>query len=123
MDLALQHVIVESDDDLEIWASIVIGFDEDRNLVVRMKYVDYDFPEHNCLRDAVVAPDEAYRLAKQFRLPLVDLPRRLAELFGEDSGLQGPVFVGKLFSRIVGYFNDCGVRCDVLERKSGKTGA
>ncbi len=43
--LVLEEFIASSDDDMEIHASVAAGFDTRKNLVVRLKYTDYDFPE------------------------------------------------------------------------------
>ena len=40
--MTLQEVIVESHDDFPIWSSVVVGFDDDKSLVVLLEHDDYD---------------------------------------------------------------------------------
>ena len=38
--MTLQEVIVESHDDFPIWSSVVVGFDDDKSLVVLVEHDD-----------------------------------------------------------------------------------
>ena len=52
--LLLEEIIVESDGDLEIVSTIVVGFDDDKNFVVELETNDYEARRGNQRLWAVV---------------------------------------------------------------------
>ena len=40
MMLALEEWIAQSDDDLEVWASVSVGFDSEKELAVKLEYIE-----------------------------------------------------------------------------------
>ena len=44
--MTLQEGIVEAHDDFPIWSSVVVGFDDDKSLVVLLEHDDYDEPDY-----------------------------------------------------------------------------
>lgn len=75
--LALEEVIIESNDDLEIWSSIVVGFDVAKSLVIRWDYIDYDEHEYDFRQDAVIYKDDAFKISCFLHTKLTDLPNFL----------------------------------------------
>ena len=61
--MALERSIIETHDDYSVWRGINAGFDDDRNFVVEMEYVNYDEREPGCRTLAIVEGRDAYRLA------------------------------------------------------------
>ena len=40
--LVFEEWIAQSDDDFEIWASVRVGFDSEKELAVKLEYIDYE---------------------------------------------------------------------------------
>ena len=68
--LALEELLVETDEDLPIVATVIIGFDDNGCLVLEHKIMDYDVPEESRTKYAVVEKQEAYVLAKKVKVSL-----------------------------------------------------
>lgn len=102
-DYALAEVIVESNDDLEIWASIVVGFDDDKSLVIELEYINYDDHTEDYVRKAVVDKMGAFLLAQQLRVALTDLPNALQKRFAVNHNAYVPSQVKALFHEIVAF--------------------
>lgn len=106
--LALEEVIIESNDDLEIWSSIVVGFDVAKSLVIRWDYIDYDEHEYDFRQDAVIYKDDAFKISCFLHTKLTDLPNFLFNEFGEPSNRFVPSEVEGLFKSILDFILDSG---------------
>ena len=73
--LVLEEFIASSDDDMEIHASVAAGFDTRKNLVVRLKYTDYDFRKNSYTQSAVIDEEEAWLLSKTLGTRLTNIPK------------------------------------------------
>lgn len=105
-DYALTEVIVESNDDLEIWASIVVGFDDDKSLVIELEYINYDDHTEDYVRKAVVDKMGAFLLAQQLRVALTDLPNALQKRFAVNHNAYVPSQVKALFHEILAFLKE-----------------
>ena len=72
--MTLQEVIVESHDDFPIWSSVVVGFDDDKSLVVLLEHDDYDEPDYAYKVYATVDKRDAMGMARRLNVSLTDLP-------------------------------------------------
>lgn len=118
--LALLEVLAESDDDLEIWASLVVGFDAAKNFIVRFEYTNYEERARDYDIDLLVEPDEAFRLARLWRVRLVELPRACCERFGRLNPYPQPVpsQVKRLFGALSDALRENGIRVRRVRRGS-----
>ncbi len=117
---ALLEVLAESDDDLEIWASLVVGFDAAKNFIVRFEYTNYEERARDYDIDLLVEPDEAFRLARLWRVRLVELPRACCERFGRLNPYPQPVpsQVKRLFGALSDALRENGIRVRRVRRGS-----
>ena len=110
--LVLEETIALSDDDLEVWATLVSGFDTNKNLVVRFDYYrDYDAGDSGYSLIAKVNKEEAYQMSSVLHAPLTRLPSVLREEFAEESNSLSlaPSEVECLFKKVLDFILDCGV--------------
>ncbi len=116
--LALLEVLAESDDDLEIWASLVVGFDAAKNCIVRFEYTHYEERARDYDIDLLVEPDEAFRLARLWRVRPVELPRACCERFGRPNPYPQPIpsQVKRLFGALSDVLRENGIRVRRVRR-------
>lgn len=108
--MALERSIIETHDDYSVWRGINAGFDDDRNFVVEMEYVNYDEREPGCRTLAIVEGRDAYRLAHRNGVKLVELPELIENKFGESTGAALPSYVKEVFGRILDFIAGNGIR-------------
>ncbi len=117
--LTLEEVIIESDDDLAIWSSIVVGFDISKNLVIRLEHIDYEAHENDYTLAAAIEKDDAFRMACFLHVKLTYLPRFLFEKFGTNFPLSVPSEVERLFKSMLDFVLDCGEHYKLKRQKTG----
>lgn len=109
--LALEEWIAQSDDDLEIWASVTVGFDDGKNLIVKLEYIDYDKKEYSYNRYAIVTLRSACQLAEKLRVSLTALPSALKKRYGCClSDFLVPSDIVTCFKEVLDFMNDYGIR-------------
>ena len=106
--LTFEEVIVESNDDLEIWSSIVVGFDIFGNFVIRLDHIDYAEHEHDSRLEAIINKSNARQISDFLHVKLTNLPSLISEKFGETSNLYVPSEVENLFGEILDFILDNG---------------
>ncbi len=106
----LKEVIVESNDDLEIWSSITIWDNSQKELIIQLEFIDY--PKHK--RDhkiyATIDSDEATTMAQNLHIDVADLPHAIFEKYGDTSNSTVPSKVEAIFEEILNFILDCGAR-------------
>lgn len=103
--LALEELLVETDEDLPIVATVIIGFDDNGCLVLEHKIMDYDVPEESRTKYAVVEKQEAYVLAKKVKVSLMQLPAYVFKKYGVQPFCQAvPSEARTLFKAILDFF-------------------
>lgn len=107
--LALEEWIAQSDDDLEIWASVTVGFDSEKELAVKLEFVDYEDEENNSLVFAFVSFDDAYDMAKRLNVRLTELPKAIKRQCGRSSTTLVPSQVKACFKEVLDFIVGCGV--------------
>lgn len=82
-DLICCSYIFNSHEDFSVVEDLYAGFDKDFNLIILCEYTDYDDSQYNCATCAVVNKEDAYRLAKRFKVKLCDLPLEICDSMAE----------------------------------------
>ena len=109
--LALEELLVETDEDLPIVATVIIGFDDNGCLVLEHKIMDYDVPEESRTKYAVVEKQEAYVLAKKVKVSLMQLPAYVFKKYAVQPFCQAvPSEARTLFKAILDFFAFYGVK-------------
>ena len=62
--LALEKLLIETDSDQPVVATVTVGFDDSSSLVFRLERTDYDQPERSFVKSAQIGREDAYQLAK-----------------------------------------------------------
>lgn len=106
--LVLEEWIAQSDDDLEIWASVTVGFDSEKELAVKLECIDYEDEMRNRLVFAFVSFEDAYHMAKRLNVRLTALPRAIKNRCGNDSSTLVPSQVEKCFREVLDFIVSCG---------------
>lgn len=109
------EVIVESNDDLEIWSSIVVAFDIYGNLEVTLEFIDYTNHKYDTCVCAMVEKNELQILEKSLHVEICNIPQLLFHRFGDVSNKAVPSEVRKIFQDILEFLLDCGVRYHLKE--------
>ena len=105
--LALEELLIETDPDLPIVVAIVIGFDDNANLIIEYEKTDYDISENSYKRQVTVNKEEAYNLAKKLNSSLTELPKVIAEEFAIKPFCETvPSQASALFKQIMKYFDN-----------------
>lgn len=113
--LALEEWIAQSDDDLEIWASVTVGFDGEKELAVKWEYIDYEEEEHNKLVVAFVTFEDAYDMAKRLNVRLTELPLAIKKRCGYSSNTLVPSQVEACFKEVLDFIVSCDVRYNLCD--------
>lgn len=77
------HYVFGMHDDLDLIDELEVGFNENRELVIRLSRTCYgwvaeDFSDAKCWIEAYVSRDEAYQVATRLKVPLTELPDHIA---------------------------------------------
>lgn len=109
--LALEELLIETDEDLPIVATVSIGFDDNGCLVLEHKIVNYEMPEESCSELVIVDKLEALALAKKVKISLVQLPAYVFKRFGTLTFRQTvPSEARALFKTVLDFFVFYGVK-------------
>lgn len=114
--LALEEWIAESDDDLEIWASVTVGFDDDKNFIVMYEYVDYEEESNNYVLKALIGLQDASRLSDKLDVRLTALPLAIKERYINHSSVLVPSQVEARFKSILKFITGYGIRYRLKRR-------
>lgn len=110
MDTILSELLVESDNDLPFGVSLDAGLGEDHNLILCMERWDLESPKYGYVLYAIVDKDDTLLMANRLGIQVEELPKCLKSRFGTDSGAWVPSRVEALFSELLNFILDCGVR-------------
>ena len=111
--LLLEEIIIESNGDLEIVSTVVVGFDDDKNFVVELETNDYEVRRGNQRLWAVVKKEDALMLADYLKVKLTALPKTFDKKFGE-SGAFVLSYVEARFKEILDFILGCGVHYQLI---------
>lgn len=111
--LLLETYIAESHDDNPVVESIIVGFDDDKRLLLKLVHTNYDYPECNTRTIAVLVFNEAVRLASRLKCRTAQLPEKLWDLFGVEVDTYTTSQVKDVFKDMLDYICSLGVKFTV----------
>lgn len=102
-ELVLNESLIEMEYDLDLWAGVIVGFDEKKNFILRIEYNHCNEASLYYGTDVIVEPEEAYRLAHSLGVRLVDLPAYFNKKFGKDGLVFDSLSVKRLFDDLIDF--------------------
>lgn len=115
--LVLQELLIETDPDLTLAATMVIGFDDNGNLALEYRISDCNIPLEKRIKYVTVDKDDAYVLAKKVHVTLTGLPAYISKRYGIRPLCQGgPSKARVLFEDILDFYNYYGIRYQLTKR-------
>lgn len=102
--LLLETLIVDTHSDYEPYVTIVAGFDDARNLVIRMdceRAAGDNAQNTHRITDAVVSGDGAYALARRYQTSLTQLPSELSDCMHKPLDKYSAGEVKEVFSELL----------------------
>lgn len=116
--LTLEELLIETDPDLQLAATIVIGFDNNRNLILEYRSDDCNIPLETHIKYVSVSPENAYILAKEVHVTLTGLPNYIYKKYGIRPLCEAvPSEARTLFGEILDFYNYHGIRYQLTKRK------
>lgn len=107
--LILEEVIAESHDDLPVWEGIIAGYDDEKNLVIRIEHTDYEYPEYSNCGKTVIPFNEAVRLSSRLGVRATEIPGCLSGRYGDHSNLLRPSEVRAIYREIIQMLDASGI--------------
>lgn len=108
--LTSEKIIVESNSDIEIVATIVAGFDYLNNFVVQYHFEDYRVGGKDYTHSAIVDEEDAKGMARHLKVSYAGLPQALYDEFGDTTGLSVPSEVESVYKDVLDFILDCGAK-------------
>lgn len=108
--LTSEKIIIESDGDLEIVATIIAGYDFMNNLVLQYYCEDYETDCKNPNYVAVVDKEDVEIMAKHLDVRAIDLPQVLYNKFGDSTGVSTLSDVEYVFKDMLDFIIGCGAQ-------------
>lgn len=115
MQLTEEELLVESDEDLEIGASLSVGLDDRNRMVVQLEYVYYDDHRRDNTLYALLDQEETTTLADRLHVSTAELPATLRKHFDDHPVLPPPSYVKGQFKEVLDFLIDCGARYRLYE--------
>lgn len=112
--LVIENLIMASHEDFETWSTLCVGFNESKNLLIRLDYFNDNNPKNNSQTYAVIDKDNAFQMSGFLGIKLIELPDFLYEKFKDTSTMAVPSDVQYLFQRILDFVMDCGVNYKIV---------
>lgn len=81
--LTLEELLIETDPDLTLAATMVIGFDDNGDLVLEYTITDCNAPLETRIKYVSVNKEDAYILAKKVKVALTKLPNYIYRRYGK----------------------------------------
>lgn len=114
--LALEKLLIETDNDQPVVATVTVGFDDKSSLVIRLERTDYEQPARSFVKSAQISREDAYRLAKGLKVSLVELPALLNARFGVDftADLHTPAEASAIFHELLAFVSSFGIKYQMM---------
>ncbi len=109
-ELSSSVMVAESDEDMDMGASVVAGIDRYGNLVVGMDFFDLDDHGRDYELHAIVEREPAEAMARRLGTRMERLPQLLADRCGDRSRMLDISEVEAVFQQTLEFMLDCGVR-------------
>lgn len=113
--LALEAIIADTHDDYDPWGECVAGFADNKDFIVRY-YLENYAEGYETTEDAVMKPGEAYELSKIMKVHVTDLPKALAEEFGEERNTHTSGEAYKVFEQVLNFLLDSHIRFRMVRK-------
>ena len=111
------QLLMESDEDCQIYATINIGDDDNGGLAIQLDDNDggWDYPEgfsyeSNKCTIATVDADELNIMASYLNISKQNVKAHLLKEFGDHGYISSPSYVRACFKEILDYILDCGAK-------------
>lgn len=115
--LTLEELLIETDNDQPVVVSVTAGYNDDLCMVVRLEYENYEDKERSCTKDAIVAKDDAYKLAKAMKVEMNKLPAKICTEFGVPlNGFYTPSEACSIYDDILGIITAYGIRYKIQKK-------
>ena len=115
--LTLEELLIETDPDLTLAATMVIGFDDSRHLALEYRVPACDDPWETQMNYVSVDHEDAYVLAKKVHVTLTGLPGYICKRYGVRPLCQTLPFQARaLFEEILDFYQYHGIRDPLTER-------
>ncbi len=111
--------IMSSDEDQPKVEDLYVGFDASKSLVVVIEHIDYEEPRYNHTVAAIVSKEEAFKLSKRLKVPMLQLPDVISEAMDEYSRIVNADFsdVRACFKDILDCFVGEKCRYKIVRRR------
>ena len=107
----LEELLIETDPDLTLAATMVIGFDDNRHLALEYRVTDCNNPLETRIKYVSVDKEDAYVLAKKVNVALTKLPNYICQRFGKRPLCETePSEAHALFGEILDFYKSNGIR-------------
>lgn len=107
----LEELLIETDPDLTLVATMVIGFDDNGNLALEYRVTDYNIPLEPRVKYVSVDKENAYVLAKKVNVALTKLPNYICHRYGKRPLCETvPSEARTLFREILDFYKYNGIR-------------
>ena len=111
MMLTLEELLIETDPDLTLAATIVIGFDDNGHLALEYRVTDCNIPLEPRVKYVYVDKEDAYVLAKKVNVSLIELPNYIFRMYGKLPLCETlPSEARALFGEILDFYKYYGIR-------------
>ena len=98
--------IAMSHEDFDTWATLTVGFNYTKSLVICLTFYDYKNVQHHTY--AIIEKDEAMAMSEHLDVKLTDLPQTICKHCGDTSYVFVPSHVEELFKDVLDFILDCG---------------
>lgn len=119
--LLMEQLVVSSDDDLEIWAGITVGYDDDKNFVIELAFEDYEDNSRNKVTRAVLDKHNTCLLCDRLGTSILKLPETIAERFNDRYPSYVPSQINAAFGEMLDFLLSERVRFTIQEDASDDT--
>ena len=115
--LTLEELLIETDPDLQLAATMVIGFDDNGHLALEYRVTDCNIPLETHIKYVSVSPENAYILAKKVHVTLTGLPNYIYKKYGIRPLCEAvPFEAPALFGEILNFYNYHGIRYQLTNK-------
>lgn len=109
--LTLEELLMETDPDLPVVATVIIGFDDNGRLVLKHESIDYEAPSESFAQYAVIEKQAAYTMARKLNVALTQLPAFVCRKFSVQPFCRAvPSEARALFKEILDFYIYNGIR-------------
>lgn len=117
--LTLEKTIADTHDDYSPWADVIAGFSDDRELVIRYSYTDYDDRDNDYRLSASLDFDSSLKVARRLGVSITGLPEELARKFGSSTDMATASEVKDIFEEVIDFLSGSGAGPRIRKERPG----